>query len=156
MSGKYIAIGIVALVVLIGGGFAYTQFGSTAEPTGEVAGTNTEQAPAQLPTDTVGVQDTTVGTGREVAIGSTVTVNYTGALPDGTVFDSSIPRGEPFVFTLGEGKVIPGWEAGLLGMKEGGTRILAIPPQFAYGEQAYGPIPANSTLIFQVELLKVE
>lgn len=153
MSGKYIAIGILALVVLIGGGYAYTQFGGNSG--GEVAGETAEQ-PAQLPTDTVGVQDTKTGTGKEVAIGSKVTVNYTGALPDGTVFDSSIPRGEPFVFTLGEGKVIPGWEAGLLGMKEGGTRILAIPPQFAYGDQAYGPIPPNSTLIFQVELLKVE
>lgn len=154
MSGKYIAIGAIALVVLIGGGYAFTQMGGGSGD--EQAAAAGDQAPAQLPTDTVGVQDTKPGTGKEAQIGSKVTVNYTGALPDGTVFDSSIPRGEPFVFTLGEGKVIPGWEAGLLGMKAGGTRILAIPPQFAYGDQAYGPIPPNSTLIFQVELLKVE
>jgi len=149
MNMKYVGIAVVLL--LIGGG-AYAMLSNT--PT--TMDTQNQNSETQLPTDTVGVQDTVVGTGKEAAAGSTVTVNYTGALTDGTVFDSSIPRGEPFVFKLGEGKVIPGWEAGLLGMKEGGKRVLVIPPQFAYGSQDYGPIPANSTLIFEVELLKVQ
>jgi len=154
MNIKIIAAAVVALAALMGGTYYVTQMRS-----GDTAANGEENigAPAvQLPTDTVGVQDVTTGTGKEIVIGSKVTVNYTGALPDGTIFDSSIPRGEPFVFTLGQGQVIPGWEAGLLGMREGGKRILAIPPQFAYGNQQYGPIPPNSTLIFEVDLLKVE
>ena len=100
------------------------------------------------------VQDETIGTGPEAQAGSIVSVNYTGKLQNGTVFDSSVGR-KPIQFTLGAGKVIAGWEQGIQGMKVGGKRLLIIPPQLAYGAQAVGPIPANSTLVFEVELMGV-
>lgn len=100
-------------------------------------------------------EDITVGTGDPVALGDTLTVLYTGVLPNGTVFDSSQAHGgQPFTFTVGAHQVIQGWEQGFLGMKEGGRRLLAIPPSLGYGANAQGPIPANSTLIFDVQLVK--
>jgi FKBP-type peptidyl-prolyl cis-trans isomerase FkpA len=102
-----------------------------------------------------------VGTGADATAGRTLTVNYTGWLysataPDhkGTQFDSSA-GGSPFVFPLGAGRVIAGWDSGLVGMKVGGLRRLIIPPNLAYGSQQVGPIPPNSTLVFDVELLNV-
>jgi len=103
----------------------------------------------------LGVEDTVVGTGAEARQGQTVAVHYTGTLDDGTVFDSSYDRGAPFTFTIGAGQVIQGWELGITGMKEGGKRTLTIPPSLGYGEQAIGPIPANSTLHFDVELITI-
>ncbi len=100
------------------------------------------------------IQEISEGQGDGVVVGDTITVNYIGVLPDGTVFDSSEIHGEPFTFTVGQGKVIQGWEQGLLGMKEGGRRLLAIPPALGYGAQAIGQIPANATLIFDVQLVK--
>ncbi len=100
------------------------------------------------------VQDEETGTGAQAKTGMQVTVNYTGKLQDGTVFDSSIGK-QPFSFILGAGRVIPGWYQGLQGMKVGGKRLLIIPPELAYGPQQVGKIPANSTLIFEVEMLKV-
>ncbi len=102
------------------------------------------------------VEDVKVGTGDEAVANKKVTVHYTGTLTDGTKFDSSVDRGTPFTFTLGAGEVIQGWDQGVAGMKVGGKRKLTIPPSLGYGSQANGPIPANSTLIFDVELLKVE
>lgn len=101
------------------------------------------------------VVDVVPGTGDAVKSGDTVSVHYTGVLPDGTVFDSSIARGEPFSFTVGAGDVIQGWELGLVGMQVGGRRILAIPSALGYGANANGPIPANSTLLFEIELLGI-
>ena len=101
------------------------------------------------------VIDTAAGTGEEAKSGDTVTVNYIGVLPDGTVFDASQNHGQSFTFTLGAGQVIKGWDQGIVGMKVGGTRLLAIPPELAYGAQAIGAIPANSSLIFQVELVSI-
>jgi FKBP-type peptidyl-prolyl cis-trans isomerase len=100
------------------------------------------------------VQDEVVGTGAEAQSGDTVTVNYTGKLADGTVFDTSIGK-TPYSFVLGAGNVISGWDQGLVGMKVGGKRVLIIPPSLAYGSQDYGPIPGNSTLTFEVELVSV-
>ncbi|TGL18871.1 FKBP-type peptidyl-prolyl cis-trans isomerase [Leptospira yanagawae] len=102
------------------------------------------------------IQDTKQGLGKEAIRGTTVVVHYTGKLTNGKVFDSSLDRGEPFSFQLGQGRVIQGWERGILGMKEGGKRKLTIPPQYGYGAREMGPIPANSTLIFDVELIKVK
>uniref|UniRef100_A0A7G3AI22 peptidylprolyl isomerase n=1 Tax=Lutzomyia longipalpis TaxID=7200 RepID=A0A7G3AI22_LUTLO len=89
--------------------------------------------------------------------GDLVHMHYTGTLEDGTVFDSSVDRGQYFTFTLGAGQVIKGWDQGLLGMCEGEKRRLVIPPELAYGKRAMGDkIPADSTLIFEVELFKIE
>lgn len=102
------------------------------------------------------IDDIVLGGGDAASEGDTVTVHYIGTLPDGTEFDNSNKRGEPFEFTIGEGRVIKGWEDGLVGMKVGGQRILVIPPDLAYGSQAIGPIPANSTLVFAIELLDIK
>lgn len=100
------------------------------------------------------VTDSVVGTGAEVTLGTTVTVNYVGKLENGQVFDASANYGQPFSFTLGVQPVIQGWLQGLIGMKVGGKRTLVIPPELGYGGQAVGSIPANSTLIFDIELLE--
>lgn len=102
------------------------------------------------------IDDVTVGEGAEVKIGDTVSVNYIGTLQSGQQFDNSYTKGQPFEFTVGEGRVIKGWDQGLLGMKVGGQRILVIPSELAYGASAVGPIPANSTLVFSIELLEIK
>ena len=102
------------------------------------------------------VEDTVEGDGKEATPGSLVTVHYTGRLENGTEFDSSL-GGEPFTFQLGGGQVIQGWDEGIVGMKVGGQRTLTICSDMAYGEEDHpsGTIPGGSTLIFDVELLKV-
>lgn len=103
------------------------------------------------------IEDLVVGEGEEAKEGDRVTVNYLGTLTDGTKFDSSYDRNEPFSFTLGAGEVIKGWDLGVSGMKIGGKRKLTIPSDLAYGESGAGStIPPNAALIFEVELLKVE
>ncbi len=102
------------------------------------------------------IEDIEEGTG-DVAVesGDDIVIHYKGTLADGTVFDSSYDRGEPFQTQIGVGQVIQGWDKGVIGMKVGGKRKLTIPPQMAYGEQGQGSIPPNSTLIFEVELLEI-
>lgn len=100
-------------------------------------------------------RDDAVGDGPEAGAGKTVSVHYTGTLLDGKKFDSSRDRGQPFHFHLGGGEVIRGWDEGVAGMKVGGRRTLVIPPELGYGSRAIGPIPPNSTLRFDVELLGV-
>ncbi len=101
--------------------------------------------------------DVKVGEGAVPQAGKRVTVHYTGTLLDGTKFDSSVDRGQPFVFVIGVGQVIRGWDEGVMSMKVGGKRKLTIPANLAYGERgAGGVIPPNATLIFDVELLGVE
>ncbi len=103
------------------------------------------------------IEDLKVGTGAEAISGKSITVHYTGTLTDGTKFDSSVDRGEPFTFNLGAGEVIEGWDKGFAGMKVGGKRKLTIPSDMAYGERGAGAsIPPNSTLLFEVELLGVK
>lgn len=101
------------------------------------------------------IEDLTVGTGATAAVGDTVTVHYVGTFLNGTQFDSSYGSGRPFTFRIGAGQVIAGWEQGVPGMKVGGKRRLTIPPSLGYGSQAVGPIPANSTLRFEIELLSI-
>ena len=101
--------------------------------------------------------DEQVGTGAEAQAGKTAVVHYTGWLMDGTKFDSSVDRGEPFRFVIGMGQVIAGWDEGVAGMKVGGKRVLIVPPELGYGARgAGGVIPPNATLKFEVELLDVK
>ena len=100
--------------------------------------------------------DDQVGTGAVAQAGKNVSVHYTGWLLDGTKFDSSLDRGQPFTFPLGAGRVIKGWDEGVEGMKVGGKRTLIIPPSLGYGSRGTGPIPPNSTLKFEVQLLDVK
>lgn len=102
------------------------------------------------------VTDTLLGSGKETAKGALLIVQYEGFLEDGTKFDSSLDRGKPFQFVFGTGRVIKGWDQGLIGMKEGGKRHLFVPAHLAYGERQIGSIiTPNSNLIFNVELLEV-
>lgn len=97
------------------------------------------------------------GSGAQAQAGKTVSVHYTGKLQDGKVFDSSVSRGEPITFTLGQGRVIKGWDEGIALMKVGGKAQLVIPPELGYGERgAGGVIPPNATLVFDVELVDVK
>jgi FKBP-type peptidyl-prolyl cis-trans isomerase FkpA len=101
-------------------------------------------------------EDVIIGSGQEAKIGDIVSVHYTGWLEDGTKFDSSLDRNQPFQFQIGTGMVIKGWDEGVAGMKVGGTRKLTIPSDLAYGEQGAGEIiPPNATLIFEVRLLGI-
>ena len=102
-------------------------------------------------------EDLVVGTGDTATAGQKVTVHYTGWLTNGTKFDSSKDRRDPFVFSLGRGQVIKGWDQGVQGMKVGGKRKLTIPPELGYGARGFpGAIPPSSTLVFEVELLGVK
>lgn len=102
------------------------------------------------------ITDIEVGTGEEALPGDSITVHYRGWLEDGTVFDDSRARGEPAAFRIGVGRLIAGWDQGIPGMREGGVRELVVPPHLGYGSRPVGPIPPNSTLYFEVELLRVE
>ena len=108
--------------------------------------------------NTLQIIDLKVGNGKEAKKGNNLKVHYTGWLfSNNKKFDSSLDRKQPFEFKLGRDQVIPGWNRGILGMKEGGKRKLIIPPELAYGENGSGnSIPPNSTLVFEVELLEVD
>jgi FKBP-type peptidyl-prolyl cis-trans isomerase len=106
---------------------------------------------------TLQIEDMVVGSGPAAKNGDTLVVHYTGWLTDGTKFDSSLDRGSPISFTLGQGGVIQGWDEGMLGMQVGGKRKLTIPPHLGYGVEGYpGVIPGNATLLFEVELLEIQ
>ena len=107
--------------------------------------------------DSLKIEDLVEGTGKEAQNRQHVQVHYTGWLTDGTKFDSSVDRNQTFSFQLGARQVIAGWDQGVLGMKEGGKRRLVIPPDLAYGSRgAGGVIGPNETLIFEIELVKVQ
>ncbi len=136
------AVAVVLIFFVFGNPFALVEQNLSANAVGSVNG--------QLI-----VQDTVVGAGAEATVGSVVLVHYTGMFQDGTTFDSSV-GGQPYRFVVGGGQVIPGWDQGIQGMREGGTRLLIIPPDLAYGSEGYGPIPPNATLVFEVELVDIE
>ncbi|MBF2054823.1 MAG: FKBP-type peptidyl-prolyl cis-trans isomerase [Candidatus Sericytochromatia bacterium] len=141
----------LAAVVLLSANQCQEQAEGQKMSTETQANANSQSVPAGLQ-----IEDIKIGTGAEAMPGKDVDVHYTGTLTNGQKFDSSKDRGEPFTFSLGAGQVIQGWDKGVAGMKEGGVRKLTIPPELAYGNRQIGPIPANSTLIFEVELLKVK
>jgi len=156
------AISFIA-VLAVGGtaGCAATPAEETTAPPSEPGQVSmppegeTPEAPAAGDVTELVIEDIKVGTGAEAVAGSNVTVHYTGWLTDGTEFDSSV-GGEPFQFPLGAGRVIPGWDQGVAGMKVGGQRRLTIPPALGYGAAgAGGVIPPNATLVFEVELISV-
>ena len=162
---------MLALFVAVGLGGCSTQTGSSSHgstPSGAQSSAQPSQpqspqesTPANSKNDagkTAGfaISDEVVGEGPSAKGGDRVIVNYTGWLTDGTKFDSSKDRNQPFSFTLGNGDVIPGWDKGVAGMKAGGKRKLTIPPDLGYGAQgAGGVIPPNATLVFEVELLQI-
>jgi peptidylprolyl isomerase len=145
-----VIIGILVLVV-----FAYFIFGLNGSNN---SGTPTQPSPQTnaATTEKLQIQDEKIGSGAAVKKGDTVKINYVGTLANGTKFDASADHGGPFVTQIGVGQVIKGWDEGIIGMKVGGKRKLIIPPSLGYGNQATGSIPANSTLIFQVELVGIE
>ena len=103
------------------------------------------------------IEELKAGTGDEATTGKSVDVHYTGWLTNGTKFDSSVDRGQPFSFPLGAGRVIKGWDQGVAGMKVGGKRKLTTPPELGYGARGAGAvIPPDATLVFEVELLAVK
>ncbi len=147
MFKKIIILLVIVLAVVLGGFYLYRSSLESSAP-GIYENNNMQEVKIEVIKE---------GEGEEVKNGDLVTVNYIGTLLDGTKFDSSIDRNEPFAFKLGEGRVIQGWEIGINGMKIGEKRRLTIPPVLAYGELGTpgGPIPPNATLIFEVELLKI-
>lgn len=169
-SPKFIFLVVPVIAILIGVGI-YFLSGKTANkqdlateaPQDTIENTSEPIATGSAKPNMEGlkIEDIKVGTGAEAVSGKKITVNYTGNLEDGTVFDSNVDpkfgHVEPFVFNLGAGQVIQGWDKGFAGMKIGGKRKLTIPPELGYGANgAGGVIPPNATLIFEVELLKVE
>jgi FKBP-type peptidyl-prolyl cis-trans isomerase len=104
---------------------------------------------------TLVVEDLVVGTGATAVAGDTVSVNYLGTFTNGTKFDASADHGGPYSFRLGTGAVIPGFDQGITGMKVGGKRRLTIPPNLAYGSTGSGPIPPNTTIVFEVDLVSI-
>jgi FKBP-type peptidyl-prolyl cis-trans isomerase FkpA len=147
------------LIIFTGGVFLMTQSGNNNQASDSMestSSTNSGSQNAQESQSGLIKEDLTVGSGAEAAEGKNVTVHYTGTLTDGTKFDSSVDRGQPFTFNLGSGEVIKGWDQGVAGMKVGGKRKLTIPAELGYGSQDKGSIPPNSILIFEVELLEVK
>ena len=152
MDIKKVIVWIV-IAVLVGGAayYGYKYYGTKPQ-----SAASTQTAETTTPPDQVQGQEIKVGTGAEAKPGTVVTVEYEGKLTDGTVFDSSAIQKKPLVFTLGSEGIIPGFQVGVNGMKVGGERLLAVPPSLAYGAEQVGTIPPNSTLIFNVKLIKVE
>lgn len=152
---------IVVIILAVLGGGAYYYFKMMPKATPDATTPTTQDT--TIPQDKVQAQEVTAGTGAEAAPGTVVSVLYEGKLQDGTTFDSSAAHGnQPLVFTLGSQGLIPGFQIGVNGMKVGGERIIAIPAALGYGAQdvkdADGKviIPANSTLLFNIKLVKVE
>ena len=159
-------IGIIAaLVIVLIAIFVYRDYAGRAPTTPQAGkypiGTLDTKPPtisASATTTASGLkyEDLQLGTGAAAKSGDTVTVNYIGWLTDGTKFDSNLDRNQSFSFTIGQGKVIIGWDEGVQGMMAGGTRLLVIPPSLGYGTNGYPPtIPGNATLIFEVQLIGI-
>ncbi len=126
---------------------------AAADTSGNAPGIPQLDGPIQTTVTGLRYIEEVVGDGADMQAGKTVAVHYTGWLTNGNKFDSSRDRGQPFTFPLGGGRVIKGWDEGVQGMKVGGKRRLLVPPDLGYGARGTGPIPANATLIFDVEAI---
>ncbi|MBT0653494.1 FKBP-type peptidyl-prolyl cis-trans isomerase [Geomobilimonas luticola] len=147
---------IVALLLVVAISIPACVQKEAKQPDGEAKVAAALPANAQKTPSGLAYVDMVVGSGPAPTAGKPVKVHYTGWLENGVKFDSSVDRGEPFVFTIGAGQVIPGWDEGVLSMKVGGKRKLIVPPQLGYGAAgAGGVIPPDAVLIFDVELLDV-
>ena len=173
MTSTHTGIAVALAVIVIGMVFVFSglsPFPRTSMPPANsqsaavdagTQSTNPQTTPT-MPIEENGqlqITDEVVGAGAEAVVGDTVTVNYVGTFTNGTVFDASASHQETaqgFSFPLGGGRVIAGWDLGVTGMKVGGKRRLVVPPTLGYGPNDYGPIPGNSTLVFEIELLKVQ
>jgi FKBP-type peptidyl-prolyl cis-trans isomerase len=162
MNNTHKSIAIALAIIVVAAFFIFPgSFFGTSVPQGQaeaiITTSPTQTMSIENPTD-LQITDTVVGTGATAVAGDTVTVQYVGALTNGQVFDASAKHSaEGFTFNLGAGQVIKGWDQGVAGMKVGGKRMLVIPAFLAYGDRAIGDIiPANSTLVFEVELIKVQ
>lgn len=161
---KFVGFSVIIIILLFVGGTYFLRSRQTSdsslkkdEQSDIIDNTTMDEDNTAGKVSEMQIEDIVVGEGAEAITGSTVSVNYMGTFEDGSEFDSSYKRGVPFEFTLGAGRVIEGWDKGVVGMKVGGKRKLTIPPQLAYGEQGVpGAIPPNSTLIFEIELLEVK
>jgi FKBP-type peptidyl-prolyl cis-trans isomerase len=155
---SFILFAVLAVALIWAGVWYDNKSSDEANVAALQQGQAAQQAQQQIMNQLI-TKDDVVGTGAAVQSGDTVSVLYTGTLDDGTVFDASSLHGnQPFSFTIGAtdaGSVIQGWNLGVVGMKVGGTRELTIPPELGYGANANGPIPANSTLHFKIQLLSV-
>ncbi len=157
MVTTIVIIGTVGLAIVGGLVWLGTKNDNDTQSVGNTSMANQNQTTQEEKITELNTEDTVVGDGKEAKSGDTVSVHYTGTLKDGTVFDSSVERGTPFSFTLGNGEVIQGWDEGVVGMKEGGKRTLNIPSDLAYGERGAGQlIGPNEDLVFEVELLEVK
>ncbi|MCX6021442.1 MAG: FKBP-type peptidyl-prolyl cis-trans isomerase [Chloroflexi bacterium] len=141
-----------AIILALGSTLLLSACNPFAKPPPPAGPTNVSGLPEVASPSGLKYVEIVQGTGRETRYGGKALVQYTGWLTDGTQFDTSVGTG-PIEFAIGARKVIKGWEEGVLGMKVGGKRRLIVPPDLGYGEQKTGPIPANSTLLFDVELL---
>jgi len=156
-----VSVAIVAAAILFFGGTLWRFFfqaGVTSSAAAPLTGPGADTSKMKNISTVEGLEiyDMQVGTGAEAVPGSVVSAHYVGRLAaDGTQFDSSLERGQPFEFKLGTSAVIKGWDLGIAGMKVGGVRQLVVSPEYGYGAQSIGPIPANSTLIFEVQLVDV-
>jgi FKBP-type peptidyl-prolyl cis-trans isomerase len=156
---KLLSLGVALALIGVAGCTKKDDSATTTESTStaDTSTAATQSAAAPAAGGELKIEDVKVGTGKEAVAGKRVTVHYTGTLTDGKKFDSSVDRKQPFSFNLGKSEVIQGWDQGVAGMKEGGKRKLTIPPNLGYGERGAGSvIPPNATLLFDVELLKVE
>lgn len=148
MNKSYIIGGVIVVLILSVG--AYFQIQNNKKMLEDLNSNQTADN-----SESVKIEILKEGSGEGAKNGDTISVHYVGMFEDGTKFDSSRDRGEPFSFILGAGKIIRGWDLGVLGMKVGEIRKLTIPPSLGYGANDYGPIPGGSTLIFEIELLQI-
>jgi FKBP-type peptidyl-prolyl cis-trans isomerase len=158
MMQRRVLIGVLLAGLVVWGALALRSPDAVNDAAiGEIISISMDEDISQSVRERFLVERLEAGEGEEAKAGDTVQVHYTGTLTDGTKFDSSVDRGQPFAFSLGAGQVIEGWDLGVAGMQVGEKRRLTIPPELGYGSRgAAGVIPPNATLIFEVELIAIQ